>query len=71
MEETAAEVAAGAAVEDEGRQKVASTRRNGQAEHKEGMIAKVTLLAALALAVVEEDEDWEKMVIILPLFLSS
>ena len=67
MEEAAAEVAVGAAVEDGGRRKVPSTRRSDQAEHEKGMIARATksiLLAALAQAVVEEDEGLEKMVIV-------
>ena len=67
VEEAADGVAVRAAVEDGERRKVPSTRRSDQAEHEEGMIARSaqsTLLAALALAVIEEDEDWEKMVIV-------
>ena len=53
MEEAVAEVAVGAAEEDEGSQKLPSTRRSDQAERRRGaMIAEVTkstLWAALAL----------------------
>ena len=62
----AVRVVVGAAVEDEGRQKVPSTRISDQADHKEAVriTQSILLLAALGLAAVEEDEDWEKMVIL-------